>query len=173
MRIICACGELKSKETNNYCSGCSSVYQKLYYKMKSKKPLNCICKCGREKKNPARSKCNYCANEYNKNRKLLGLDKNKDLRQFKEPADGRLSVKEYMAHKKQKDEALVKFVDKIENRAGYASNEEVFVELITIYNSLINSFSMDSYSVKDQIQMMWSRIRKYRDDLKLLESDKK
>jgi uncharacterized protein YggL (DUF469 family) len=65
--------------------------------------------------------------------------------------------------KKEKiDYAINEFVDRIEARNGWATDNEVFVELIGLYVKYDDSGKIDKMNAKDQLLYMWSEIKKLR-----------
>lgn len=72
------------------------------------------------------------------------------------------------------------FIEPIDKRNGYASMNDVFVSLITLYNRTIDEIDDRGYKhpqlehldPKDQILLMWDRIRKVRELLRTRQFEK-
>lgn len=54
---------------------------------------------------------------------------------------------------------LKEFVNRVEDRNGFVSLDEIFVELITLYQYFGNNYVIDSLSVREQIIYMWQYLK--------------
>ena len=123
-----------------------------------------FCKCGDLKEDPKRSKCNKCRPEvrsikiqgkyYKRFCKCGNLKENITSKICNECAKVELKPIDPRYYN---NEALIKFVEKIKRRNGIASLEDIFVHMITIYNSY-GDRTMDTLSVQTQLGLMWQQL---------------
>ena len=119
-----------------------------------------ICKCGLEKESYKCPMCNACEKEYYRKR-----------RQNKDNYD--IVIKDLVVKGKEKDKSidtskkryrknLFEFVNKIERRNGLASMEDIFVDMITLFNYYVCNQDIDILPTGIQLQMMWEFLRDYK-----------
>ena len=128
---------------------------KIYYK---------VCKCGIEKESYKMPMCLKCNNTYYiemrgrrnaKNiivRDLVIKGSNKDVTILEKPG-------------KYHRRLLVEFVNKIERRNGLASLEDIFVDLITLFNYFGCNQDIDPLPTDTQLSMMWNFIKEYKNKI--------
>lgn len=92
-----------------------------------------VCKCGNPKK-LTNSYCTECNRKWGK--------------------DIRRKQKEIKLRRQE----LITFVEKINSRGGYASTEEIFVEMISFWNDYcpIRQKDIHSFNVKYQLESIWT-----------------
>ena len=97
---------------------------------------NVLCpKCGADDKRLRTPYCKNCSKEYDK------------------------AHRDYKSETKSKEE-LIEFVDRVNNRNGMVSMNEMFVELITLFHYYYDSRGvLDQLTPSQQIEMMWKYIK--------------
>lgn len=124
---------------------------KIYYR---------ICKCGLEKESYKKPMCNFCSKEYQKFRNEQRNKYNvkiKDLVVKGKGGDKTLDRKKNFWSNK-----LIEFVNRIERRNGLASMEDIFVDMITLFNYYGCNQDIDILPTGIQLQMMWEFLRDYK-----------
>lgn len=61
---------------------------------------------------------------------------------------------------KEQSNKLINFVEKIRRRNGLASIEDIFVEMIGIYNTYCNPSKLDYMDTNTQLSMMWEHLNR-------------
>lgn len=152
---ICKCGKEKENIRNGYCYDCTTNYRKDYNISKRKirddkvvidgRHYYIMCKCGKEKESLRSVYCNECFRNYTHKKKY-----SEDNREI-----------DFYTNK------LIKFVDKIERRNGICSLEDIFVEMIDLFNYFYLNSSLDTrLSAGKQLTFMWEYIKEIRFKLK-------
>jgi hypothetical protein len=124
-----------------------------------------ICKCGLTKESYKMPMCKTCDKEYQKNRRENQHNFNvyiKDL-VVKGSRDATISAK--VPGKTHYPKLLVEFVNRIERRNGIASLQDIFVDLITLFNYYGCNQDIDVLPTDSQISMMWEFIREYKNKM--------
>ena len=121
---------------------------KIYYR---------ICKCGLEKESYKMSMCRECNREYlnhrNRSKKLYDIEIKDLVRKGKDGDRTLIRKKNFWSNK------LIDFVNKIEKRNGLASIEEIFVDMITLFNYYGCNQDIDILPTDLQLSMMWQYLR--------------
>jgi hypothetical protein len=124
---------------------------KIYYK---------ICKCGLEKESYKMPMCRSCnrdyLNERNRSKKRYDVEIKNLIRKGK-GGDKTLDRKKNFWSNK-----LIEFVNKIERRNGLASIEDIFVDMITLFNYYGCNQDIDILPTEIQLQMMWEYLSDYK-----------
>jgi hypothetical protein len=124
---------------------------KIYYK---------ICKCGVEKESYKMSMCRSCnrdyLNERNRSKKKCDFEI-KDLVRKGKGGDKTLDRKKNFWSNK-----LIEFVNRVERRNGIASMEDIFVDMITLFNYYGCNQDIDILPTGIQLQMMWEYLSDYK-----------
>lgn len=119
-----------------------------------------ICKCGLQKESYKMPMCNACEKEYYRKR-----------RQNKDNYD--IVIKDLVVKGRDKDNSvetgrnkyknsLINFVNRIQRRNGLASMEDIFVDMITLFNYYGCNQDIDILPTGIQLQMMWEFLRDYK-----------
>lgn len=90
-----------------------------------------FCKCGATKQEVKSKLCNECAQKKLSNRRIPTGDDCSEL---------------------------INFVNKVNRRGGLASIEDIFVDMITIYNKYCNPSKLDTMETGTQLSMMWQHL---------------
>lgn len=121
---------------------------KIYYR---------ICKCGLEKESYKMSMCRECNREYlnhrNRSKKLYDIEIKDLVRKGKDGDRTLIRKKNFWSNK------LIDFVNRIEKRNGLASIEEIFVDMITLFNYYGCNQDIDILPTDLQLSMMWEYLR--------------
>lgn len=121
---------------------------KIYYR---------ICKCGFVKESYKMSMCRECNREYlnhrNRSKKLYDIEIKDLVRKGKDGDRTLIRKKNFWSNK------LIDFVNKIEKRNGLASIEEIFVDMITLFNYYGCNQDIDILPTDLQLSMMWEYLR--------------
>ena len=121
---------------------------KIYYR---------ICKCGLEKESYKMSMCRECNREYlnhrNRSKKLYDIEIKDLVRKGKDGDRTLIRKKNFWSNK------LIDFVNRIEKRNGLASIEEIFVDMITLFNYYGCNQDIDILPTDLQLSMMWQYLR--------------
>jgi len=135
-----------------------------------------ICKCGVEKESYKMPMCNDCTKDYyiknrSKNPKHIveignGIAIVKDL-VVKGKKDTTLPTE--TADKKYYKNLLFNFVNRIERRNGLASLEDMFVDMITLFNYYGCNKDIDKLPTNLQLKAMWDFLREYKKKIQLKE----
>lgn len=121
-----------------------------------------LCKCGEEKEKPSSPFCRPCNRKYLSERKSIKINDKLFNSNFCIEED-KLKPSEFRI-------ILINFVNKIERRGGLASLQDVYVDLITLYNYFgINDKSINILEPAEQLSAMWQFIKERK---KEIESDK-
>ena len=126
-----------------------------------------ICKCGLEKESYKMSMCNVCNKEYYKNKRR---DKDGYKVKIKDLVRNGEKDMTIMAKKFYWRDKLFNFVNRIERRNGIASLEDIFVDMITLFNYYGCNQDIDILPTDLQLRMMWEYLR---DKKKKIENRKK
>lgn len=117
-----------------------------------------ICKCGVEKESYKMSMCRECNRDYlnhrNKTKRAAYDVEVKDL-----VRKGRGGDKTLVRKKNFWINKLTDFVNRIEKRGGWASIEEIFVEMITLFNYYGCNQDIDVLPTDLQLSMMWNHLK--------------
>ena len=122
-----------------------------------------ICKCGLEKESYKCPMCNACEKEYYRKR-----------RQNKDNYD--IVIKDLVVKGKEKDysiptkkfyyrDMLFDFVNKVERRNGLVSFEEMFVDMITLFNYYGCNQDIDTLPANLQLSLMWEYLKKRKEKI--------
>lgn len=122
-----------------------------------------ICKCGLEKESYKKPMCNACEKEYYRKR-----------RQNKDNYD--IVIKDLVVKGKEKDysiptkkfyyrDMLFDFVNKVERRNGLVSFEEMFVDMITLFNYYGCNQDIDTLPANLQLSLMWEYLKKRKEKI--------
>jgi hypothetical protein len=126
---------------------------KIYYTM---------CKCGVEKESYKTPMCNACNRDYYVNKRSKTNTVIKDL-VVKGKKDITLTTE--IVGTKYYKRLLFNFVNKIERRNGIASLEDLFVDLITLFNYYGCNQDIDVLPTDVQLKMMWQFLREYKNKI--------
>lgn len=111
------------------------------------------CQCGAKKSTYKSPYCKPCANA-KQNVRRGSIDRY--LNRIETAIENRRI-------KKEKDLRLIEFVNRVEDRQCMVSDEELFVELIGLYNDCIHTnTSLDKLSTKEQLLSMWTALKNYK-----------
>jgi len=139
-----------------------------------------ICKCGIEKESYKIPMCNACGKDYYiKNR-------SKNPKHIVEVGNGIVIVKDLVV-KGKKDmtlpsetagtkyykKLLFDFVNRIQRRNGLASLEDIFVDMITLFNYYGCNQDIDKLPTNLQLKAMWDFLKEYKNKMELRELIKK
>lgn len=127
-----------------------------------------ICRCGAVKESYKMSLCRTCNRNYlkerNKNKTIVIKDlvvkgKNKDN-----------SIVTYRNFWKNK---LINFVNTVERRRGWVTMEELFVDMITLFNYYGCNQDIDVLPTGSQLSMMWNFLKDYKNKIEKSKKIKK
>ena len=139
VKMICECGNMKTSFKKTFCDKCIEK-RRIWDDVKMRYHY-IYCKCGSVKESYRSAYCVKCQRDkYNRinNRNLTDYD---------------LEVIT-------KDDAklrLIKFINKVEDDGGYISFNDLFIEMITLYNCYFSD-GMDSMKPAKQLTTMWRRL---------------
>jgi len=121
-----------------------------------------ICKCGVDKESYKTPMCNACNKDYYINKRSKTNIVIKDL-VVKGKKDITLPI-ERVGTKYYK-RLLFNFVNRIERRNGIASLEDIFVDMITLFNYYGCNQDIDALKTDVQLKMMWDFLREYKNKI--------
>ena len=120
---------------------------KTYYK---------ICKCGSVKESYKMPMCKSCDKEYSKKRAKSKIKYEASIKDLvvrrSDKSEGKINYKQF----------LISFVNKIERRNGLASLEDIFVDMITLFNYYGCNQDIDVLPTDIQLKLMWDYLRDYK-----------
>jgi hypothetical protein len=122
------------------------------------------CKCGADK-NPTSAYCKACQREVNKSQ-IKAAKLKKEYIEVEKMSKSMCTLIQYdnRGAVKVAKSKLIEFVDRIEKRNGWASMEEIFVEMITLFNFFGKECYLDTLSTGKQISSMWSFLKEKRNE---------
>jgi hypothetical protein len=129
-----------------------------------------ICKCGIEKESYKMPMCNACTKDYYINKRSKTNIVIKDL-VVKGKKDITLPIE--TAGTKYYKKLLFDFVNRIERRNGLASLEDIFVDMITLFNYYGCNQDIDKLPTNLQLKAIWDFLRDYKKKMELKELIKK
>jgi hypothetical protein len=129
---------------------------KIYYR---------ICKCGLTKESYKMPMCKGCDKEYHRNRKENQHNFNVYIKDLVVKGKRDNSILDKVPGKTYYPKLLVEFVDKIERRNGIASLEDIFCDLITLFNYYGCNQDIDTLPTGMQLSVMWNFIKEYKNKM--------
>ena len=64
------------------------------------------------------------------------------------------------------NDILIEFVDRIESRGGLASREEIFIEMLDLYDQFLKAFAYDGLNLYKQLESIYRDLKKESDSIK-------
>lgn len=122
-----------------------------------------ICKCGEVKEYYKSSYCKDCQNQYQKRwRKSKPIKETKVERLELEKVSRVITNSTWSETRRltiEMENSLIKFVNKIDRRRGVCSLQDIFVEMIDLYNFFGNNSMIDTLPTQIQLSLMWDFLK--------------
>lgn len=137
----CKCGNVKTKPKSITCDECR-IYGRVWDSEKMKWHYR-HCKCGEVKES---YKSNYC------------IKCQRDIYRRNVRSESRTDYDLELIRKSDLNKRLIKLVTKVEADGGYITLNDLFVEMITLYNHYFNQNGMDNLKPAKQLTTMWKKL---------------